>query len=682
VTLLRGCVAAIALEGNRRARMAAPASPVALPSRAELTAAGLSDDQIASVLGRMGFGHGGSPSGPVGLDITPAPGFVVKSTVDSVDASKRGPGSEGDPASALVAVGAKVFINLASHGRMPAMRKVSKPGEEGTPQEGVHVPVAVGPLRVEKDNAGADCLALDLVVHSEVIGDCDRDFSGAFRHWLVQLALRYVAMKHGLACSPQYALPKLKYKGATVESQRIRVDKSPAISEVGEGEGGPSTPLKLLSEAGALPAASTALALPQAGMAGARSAPPRTPARPDLPATMDIRLVSEEKEKEAGVLGGIARDAASALSSPSVGSLLAAAAGSPATPSGVKFRSEEEGGGAALLSVASTRRLPAGPRPVSVAAFVYGVTGEGEAESTSSPCAVSMQSTEGVAVVAVEMPQGSAETGSRLGLTLILTLPPCDKNGPPRPSGLQLTGKGGGTEVRLAAPGSVPTALRLPFRVAFVSDDGDAVVGQWESASSTVTLHLRRLENGGAALPSLPPSLPTAEDEDGHFELMRILAAYVEVDAGVFEPDTGSRPWLLALALSSEEGGGGGGGRGPTPALPAFIHTHPDSGLPIEEQELPEDAFLRQDAISAHFLAQRAADREEKRKRDAERATQPFIREVTTTAGGATVESPSDIGRGLSGGAELDGMGLEEEMRGGRKAAPPINTVALLDDLL
>jgi hypothetical protein len=115
---------------------------------------------------------------------------------------------------------------------MPPVRKVAEAAAGGggggggaaAEESAVNVPLAVGPVKhdLDKGDPPQPCCVVDMVVHPDVVADCERDPSGGFRHWLVQLASQYMARKHGLELSPQYRLPRLAYKGASVTQQRIR----------------------------------------------------------------------------------------------------------------------------------------------------------------------------------------------------------------------------------------------------------------------------------------------------------------------------------------------------------------------------------------------------------------------------------------------------------------------------
>lgn len=654
------------------------------PSVADLQAAGLSDEQIASVLSKLGLGAAGvrgqGSVEPSSADVTPTPSFVIKTHVESTTAPKAPHPVTVAP---LCTAGTKLFINLCYHEAMPPMRRLSRPGPSGEAEEGVHVPLAVGHLKEERDNKDAPCLVCDLIMHPDVIRDCDRDGSGGFRHWLVQLALQYVQMKHGLQGSAQYAIPKLKYKGSAVSGQRIRVDKPIGIQEVRDSSplAPTSTPLGLLSEAGALPEGSTALAPHQPGMRGAAlSITGQVPARrAPLPSTtpMEIRLLSEEREaREGGVIGQMAREAQQGVTAGTAG---VTAEVQPAIVSAANKDTPD------LLPVSSTRTLPK-VRQVTVTAEVrvpqaeeQGQDEDGGVITVPRPpmvllCPVHTSMDEKgactVHVMAPVLQQTGATLPATCTLALTLTLG-ADQRGREKPAGVSIAGKGDGMGLVVQLPGYAKTLVRVPFTCTFVhggEDGGEgraaAVQAHWQAEEGSISVELPRRESVNR-LPPLPTTVPSLQDPS----FLSLLAQYVEADATQFDPDPGSRPWLLAQALADEAGN--------SPARTdrrsaAVQQGNVSASVPSSGEregggeELPEDSFLRQDALSLHFLQQREAEKAARAAKDAARADEPLVKEVTYEPGQGTVERSIDV-------KELQGKGQ------GRAAA---QVEALLEDLV
>ena len=146
-----------------------------------------------------------------GIDITPDPGFVLKTTNTKS--------------------GSKVFINICTHPEIKDFSKKVQLMEDGTEQEGISVPMSVGPPKPDQDAAGKQCLVFDMIVNPHVIVDSKADKTGAFRHFLCQIAIQRVEGKYKTTLDQRYKLPKLKYKGERT-SQRVRKESKPTIEEV------------------------------------------------------------------------------------------------------------------------------------------------------------------------------------------------------------------------------------------------------------------------------------------------------------------------------------------------------------------------------------------------------------------------------------------------------------------
>lgn len=168
-----------------------------------------------------------------GITVRPDPGFVVKTR---------------DAAS-----GMKVFINVVSseHVEKPHMKSFTELDGE----EGCRVPLSVGTPVEDFDKKQEPCVTYDLVANPEVVEECLK--TPAFRESVVQLCLAAVCQKYKVELDPQYKLPKIKYKGGTVQLQRIRKKRDSQIQEVpgstsstqaigadsaGSAGGGPSQP--------------------------------------------------------------------------------------------------------------------------------------------------------------------------------------------------------------------------------------------------------------------------------------------------------------------------------------------------------------------------------------------------------------------------------------------------------
>ena len=146
-----------------------------------------------------------------GMDIIPDPGFVVKTK--------------------NLKSGNKVFINICVSQHLANLSKKTQLMDDGTEQEGINIPMSVGPPRPDKDKSGNSCLVFDMIVNPEVVKDSKEDKTGGFRHFLCEIAIQRIENKYKTQLERRYKLPKLKYKGKPV-SQRIRKETKPAIEVI------------------------------------------------------------------------------------------------------------------------------------------------------------------------------------------------------------------------------------------------------------------------------------------------------------------------------------------------------------------------------------------------------------------------------------------------------------------
>ncbi|GFR50651.1 hypothetical protein Agub_g12900 [Astrephomene gubernaculifera] len=219
-------------------------------------------------------------------EITPDPGFVIKTSE--------------------VGSGRKVFINVCSSARvaapggwdggvMPdevaaaldklqaangdAAAATMTPGEV----EALRFPLAAGPPRADTDRKGAPCTVIDVVFNADVV----RVAAGArkLKALLIEVATGWVGSKLGAELDPRYKLPKMRYKGEVVASQRIRADdkRKKLVTELRDVDEEPSFALRTTKPsqqqqqqqqqaAKAGSSSSTAAAGPGPGSAGGQAA--------------------------------------------------------------------------------------------------------------------------------------------------------------------------------------------------------------------------------------------------------------------------------------------------------------------------------------------------------------------------------------------------------------------------
>jgi hypothetical protein len=224
--------------------------------------AGLPPDVLAALLASGRLPHA-PVQHPAGVEVTPTPGFVLKTTMLGAFArpAAQRSGGGGAPASgseaAALSPGSKLFINVCCAPEIaPFSRRPALEGEGGSGggEEGITIPVSVGPVRAHTDAKGAPCGVVDCIVNPAVVADCAADGTGVYRAFLCDLALQYVEAKHGAPLNRAYKLPKLAYRaaagdGGAVATQRVRVRPKAGVEEVG---GKAVSPFALLAAAGML----------------------------------------------------------------------------------------------------------------------------------------------------------------------------------------------------------------------------------------------------------------------------------------------------------------------------------------------------------------------------------------------------------------------------------------------
>lgn len=138
-----------------------------------------------------------------GAVIQPEAGFVVKTK------------DEG---------GHKVFLNMTSHELVDPMEEKDLPDQD---QPGFRIPLSLGSMREDFDKKGEPCRVVDIIWNPDSVKKCHKDM--LFRQAMVELAFGYMREKFQMVLSMRYTVPKMKYKGETIQFQRIRAKKGPKI---------------------------------------------------------------------------------------------------------------------------------------------------------------------------------------------------------------------------------------------------------------------------------------------------------------------------------------------------------------------------------------------------------------------------------------------------------------------
>ena len=160
---------------------------------ASKSGADLDSINLPSNLGGKKIGEKGVEPVMKGIDITPLPGFTIKTKRENTYD--------------------KVFINVCIH------EELAKPGlkkrldENGEEVEGVNIPMSVGPARKSNDKEGKECTVYDIIVNPDVIEEANTHITGKYKDFVCQLSMQSLEQKYKENISHQYKLPKLKYLG-------------------------------------------------------------------------------------------------------------------------------------------------------------------------------------------------------------------------------------------------------------------------------------------------------------------------------------------------------------------------------------------------------------------------------------------------------------------------------------
>ena len=81
--------------------------------------------------------------------------------------------------------------------------------------EALRFPLSMAEPRMDLDRQGGRCTTVDCTLNIDVL----RQAQGvrALKAFLIELALGWVGQKHKMQLDPKFKLPKMKYKGETVQ---------------------------------------------------------------------------------------------------------------------------------------------------------------------------------------------------------------------------------------------------------------------------------------------------------------------------------------------------------------------------------------------------------------------------------------------------------------------------------
>jgi hypothetical protein len=620
------------------------------------------------------------PTGDESIIITPTPHFVIKSLCIGLSgpaaASKQSSNSseiikdEDLYIPRTFTIGHKVYINLCSHSAMPPVRKAIAESGKTSDESAVNVPLAVGPVKHDTDKSGEPCCVVDMVMHPDVAQDCEKDRTGAFRHWLVQLASQYMDKKHGLDLSPQYRLPKMLYKGSTVTQQRIRKPAGGAgIRELSSNvepittssnnsvinsQANVVAPMAILSEAGALPvetlantSASTTASNIGSSLKNHSVSSRMSGGSGKIP--MDIRLVNSNSEDgiKADIIEEVMFKEKQLKSLDSNGSIISPMSSNSSASFG--------------LTALATKRAPLNPI---VSVSVSLLSNDGDKSSLSVVSCECIPESGAVSVkgnqlddnyfLRAELPSQTTINSGITGVSVSITFPerpPSTNSGVNEPllsNSISAEITSSGDIFIVSAPDDRRVSIRLP---AVCQTVGLSSTSTFDAGFRLLSTTLP-VQSGRSVLPPLPSSLSDMDAGD----LRALLERYVEADLAISSPDPGSKPWLVAQALASDEVGES---KAEIDAKKQVLETQNSENN--DDSRLPEDAFLEADALSTHYLRQR----EEDKKRQIEKE---MLKEKERKESGLPESTLQDL--------------VQKVEPKVAEAIPKVDDVALLTDLL
>ena len=97
---------------------------------------------------------------------------------------------------------------------------------------GIRIPLSLGTVREDYDKKGEAAQVYDVIWNPKTIERCKTDAS--FRQVVVELAFNHIAQRSNHILDLRFSIPKMKYKGKTIQFQRIRAKKGPKIQQMNE----------------------------------------------------------------------------------------------------------------------------------------------------------------------------------------------------------------------------------------------------------------------------------------------------------------------------------------------------------------------------------------------------------------------------------------------------------------
>lgn len=98
--------------------------------------------------------------------------------------------------------------------------------------EALRIPLSLSDPRNDLDKHGQACTVFDCVFSTTVMAEAAR--LRAMKVFAIETVIGWINHKHGTGLDQRYKLPKLRYKGDTVQSHRIRKDRKQLVTEITE----------------------------------------------------------------------------------------------------------------------------------------------------------------------------------------------------------------------------------------------------------------------------------------------------------------------------------------------------------------------------------------------------------------------------------------------------------------
>lgn len=85
----------------------------------------------------------------------------------------------------------------------------------GAADVGIRIPLSLGNVKEDRDKKGEPVQCYDFIFNPETVKNAQKD--ATFRQSMVEVCFSYVQQKFGKSLDYGYTVPKMKYKGATIQ---------------------------------------------------------------------------------------------------------------------------------------------------------------------------------------------------------------------------------------------------------------------------------------------------------------------------------------------------------------------------------------------------------------------------------------------------------------------------------